>query len=585
MQLFSGSNSASERYSVTADEYKKMCALPSDGTKLSVNFRYKCAQYDDLTIIEKLKLRKADAIFAEKNLYVSLRNLNDASRKNVINNMLQIADNPQLADKAVFYFDKKGKIIDLEFSGKIASKSECCFASKFSVIRNLPSDYVIIHENHGFGVKRISDLDMHKIRAAGAMHQILSGIDSLSRVDIKELFHLSGLKDEEIGKITGNYLLDFANDADSLDSVGLYFDENGKLLAIETQNNPFDGEYAFSMSAKELKRILTNDDMDIIRGREAFAEGIEEVKEKNEDDIVGVKVYQPKDKVLIENGAADYETISGMGKSIDKSTYESVSSIGVTSKNASDKEIADLVISNSEKIKSQLGTEIGMGTVLEIRDKAYFIDEVGIREIPDFSIDKGADHSLKAEYSADPKSAIHQLTLRLDEKVPPKTEQVMGLLDTRTTGLEKNNDEEFFRTARIQAKEVENIIPKEPAVIIVNTKVDALQEYVGKPMPLSEANKIIGDVKLVYNSILPKGEKSHLPIDIDVFSKSRNNVISKVGVRMELNEGFSNVSEKMHSVLKDASEKAANFIQRNVLSDMSKSFTPKAHVSLKQPSL
>lgn len=309
------------------------------------------------------------------------------------------------------------------------------------------------------------------------------------------------------------------------------------------------------------------------------------LKEKYGYDIVGVKIYQLKDEMLLKSGGADYSTISGMGKSINSSSYYAVSNIGVTSKNLTDMEIADLVVSNSEKIKSQLGNEVGIGTVLEIREKAYFIDEFEIKEIPEFSTEKKSDHSLSSEYIENSKATIHHLALRLDEKVPPKTEQVMTLLDTRVTGLEKGNNEEFFRTARIQAEKVQGIIVKEPAVIIVDTKVEPLQQYIGKPMLLSEANKIISNTKSAYDSVLDEGKKGYRPVDIDVFSKNSNGIITKVGIRMELNEEHSDVSGKMYSVLKTASEKTRNPIQRNSLNEISKNFTPNLQRSLKQLSL
>ena len=67
IKIVASSNvSSGEKYRVTAADYKKMTALPDDITKESIGLRYHGTQLDDLTPIDKLKLRKADAIFAEK---------------------------------------------------------------------------------------------------------------------------------------------------------------------------------------------------------------------------------------------------------------------------------------------------------------------------------------------------------------------------------------------------------------------------------------------------------------------------------------------------------------------------------------
>ena len=280
--MSSGVEPSSTKYKISGADYRKMNALPDE----SVRLRYESTKFDELSKIDRLKLKKADAIFAEKSLYVSLDNLDDVSKNKAIGHMLEIADNPNLADSAVFYFGEDGSIIDFDLSGEISVKAESKFAARFSDLRNAPSDYTIIEHYRGFGVEDISELDMHKLRAGVSLYE------SLGADKIEDLLKVSDLTDPASARIVRDHLIDIADNATDLNSVKVHFDGEGKLLAIETPNTHFEGESAFSLDLDEVRKLPTDDTMrnltnnyDSMSAAEKFS-AKRSIAQSNTDDLV-----------------------------------------------------------------------------------------------------------------------------------------------------------------------------------------------------------------------------------------------------------------------------------------------------------
>lgn len=304
----------------------------------------------------------------------------------------------------------------------------------------------------------------------------------------------------------------------------------------------------------------------------------EKLEQQYGDEEVSVQVFQLKDKKLLQSGAIDQATLTGLGKKIDTSEFERVSTIGIACYQKSDAQIVETVQKNAGAIKSQIGTDVGLGTVLVVRGNAYFIDDSTVKQIPDFTTAKDGAPTLLASYSKDPVGTIQDISVRLEEQLDQKTVQVMGIIDTRSTGLGTKTEEEFLKAGKEQAEQIRAIVPKEPAVVIADTEVTELKPYVGKVMSLSEANKRIGDVKAAYDQA---GVKGPMSVDIDTFSQGKNGVITKVGIRMDLNERFANVSEKTQSVLSNCMSKAVVPERKQFLSGLSQGFGKSAPSAVK----
>lgn len=325
IKIVASSNvSSGEKYRVTAADYKKMTALPDDITKESIGLRYHGTQLDDLTPIDKLKLRKADAIFAEKSLYLSLDDLDDAD---LIKKMISIADDPEIANRAVFSFNEEGRIVGFDLTGEIPENPKGCFSAKFSELRNAPSDFEIMNNYHAFGYEsldEISDLTMHKMRAGVAMYQKVGVVD-----DLGDLLELTASTEVENGVLLRNHLLAIADDPDSLLDTKFFFDGEGKLKGIGTKKP---ASAVFEMNITEVKSIPTDNTMrNMLNGyddlsaadrfslRRAVANGdsdefIRIISENAPDDAAGIRTLITKADnnvsdaaVLLEGTKGDYD--------------------------------------------------------------------------------------------------------------------------------------------------------------------------------------------------------------------------------------------------------------------------------------
>lgn len=284
---------------------------------------------------------------------------------------------------------------------------------------------------------------------------------------------------------------------------------------------------------------------------------------------IPVRIYSLQDKGLAESGAADYSALIGMGKIVDRSIYGKPAVIGVTCYQKTDAQIIDMISSNAEMIKQKLGTDIGIGTVIIVRDNAYFVDSAGLKKIPDF--EKGiAASPLHEAYSKDPLGTIHDLALRLDARINADDERLMTMLDTRSVDLEHYTEEAFYITAKTQSDQVNGILSSEPAAMIVNTDVVELRDHIFKAKPLSEADSIIEQVQKAYDTASGGGSRIPTYIDVDTFWRDPKGTLTKIGIRMDLNEGAGNVSEKLRSVLRDAISRETIPARKQLLSEISK---------------
>lgn len=231
---------------VTATEFKRMSTL-SDS---QMHFRYGDA-YDAMSPIEKLELRKADSIFAEKSIIIDAKTLPGGSDE-TIKAMRKIAQDPTLAECAVFHFDKNGNVIDFNLSGKITPVDGSEFSARFSDLVHAPSDYDIANKFKNFGVETLTELQKTKIRSGLGMYERLN-------INVEEI--LANGTDKASAKVVLEHLELIADHPEYCKSVVFHFDENGVIKGIDTPNVHYSGESHISMSIEELRSLPSDQEM------------------------------------------------------------------------------------------------------------------------------------------------------------------------------------------------------------------------------------------------------------------------------------------------------------------------------------
>ena len=429
IKLFkSSTESSGQKYSVTAAEYKKMNALPEDITNESIKIRYYTSGIDDLSPIEKLKLRKADAMFAEKSLYLSLNDFDEASRKGIVEQLLNIADDPDIANRAVFSFNENGNIVGFDLTGEIPAEHKGCFSAKFSELRNAPSDYDIMRNFKAFGYKNlesISSLDMHKLRAGVAMYEKV-GVDKLDN-----LLQLTGSTENENGKIIRDHLMTIADDPDSLLDTKYFFDKEGKLVGIGTQKPTSD---VFEMKIAEVKRIPTDDTMrNMLNGYDDIKDAAEKFALKHAitngdtDEFV---------RILAENIPDNAE---GIGTLIKKANNDLSSATVLLEGTKGDYERAiEIVTRSNDDVK---------GAIAALNSTGNDVDDT-LRMLKNTGGDTDAIVSL-ASHSNNFKTAE-----KLFEFTGQKTNDTIKLLDS----LKGNSDDALRLAERVGKNNIDDII-------------------------------------------------------------------------------------------------------------------------------
>lgn len=429
IKLFkSSTESSGQKYSVTAAEYKKMNALPEDITNESIKIRYYTSGIDDLSPIEKLKLRKADAMFAEKSLYLSLNDFDEASRKGIVEQLLNIADDPDIANRAVFSFNENGNIVGFDLTGEIPAEHKGCFSAKFSELRNAPSDYDIMRNFKAFGYKNlesISSLDMHKLRAGVAMYEKV-GVDKLDN-----LLQLTGSTENENGKIIRDHLMTIADDPDSLLGTKYFFDKEGKLVGIGTQKPTSD---VFEMKIAEVKRIPTDDTMrNMLNGYDDIKDAAEKFALKHAitngdtDEFV---------RILAENIPDNAE---GIGTLIKKANNDLSSATVLLEGTKGDYERAiEIVTRSNDDVK---------GAIAALNSTGNDVDDT-LRMLKNTGGDTDAIVSL-ASHSNNFKTAE-----KLFEFTGQKTNDTIKLLDS----LKGNSDDALRLAERVGKNNIDDII-------------------------------------------------------------------------------------------------------------------------------